>query len=132
MRMPRRLVPLRARRFAWPALAGGVGVALVLVVAATTTLFEPAADAAASYAAGYDAGLAVGGAPQEEELAARTAAAFQRGQDFQVAPPSDRLAAALLAMHAVLSAVARGGPFDRGFTSGWADGVAGRPSRFSE
>jgi len=121
-----------AHRWAIVVAAALAGIVLVLVVSAATPVFRPATESAASYDAGYAAGHLQGVALPQEELDARTAVAFTRGQQFQAAGPADRFAAALLAMHAVLSAQASGGPFDQGYAAGWADALAGTPPLFDD
>ena len=115
-----------ARRWIGVALLGGV--ALVLIVAATTELLEPGDIGAESYQVGFDAGWAESATPDADVLAARADTAFSRGLRNGVTNPSARLIAAMLEMHVTLAATAVGGPFDQGFEEGRADALAGRPS----
>ena len=112
----------------WLAVAVLTGVALVLVVAATTELFEPADIGAESYQVGFDAGWEDSSTPDADLLAGRAEVALARGTQAGATNPLARLLVAMLEMHIAHSATAVGGPFDQGFEAGRADALAGRPS----
>lgn len=115
----------------WLGVALLSGVTLVLIVAATTELFEPADIGVESYQVGFGAGWADSSTPDADVLAGRADAALGRGTQAGSTNPGARLIVAMLEMHIAHTATALGGPFDQGFEAGRADALAGLPSEVS-